>query len=99
MGDSLETSEVGILRMEDLWHRFGEAISAFVITIFSALGGVYVKDKRKAEARFLKLEAQVMEHKRDIAVVQESVKNIKEDTNDIKASQQHIINILTRSPK
>lgn len=71
--------------MEDLWNKFGAIIAA----IISSLGGLYLYDRQNTNSRLNKLEQDVAKHNTDVAVIRESLVNLKEDTQEIKSILQN----------
>ena len=52
--------------------------------LISALGGYVLYEKKAVDARIDKIENDLAQHKIDVAVIQEGIKNLKEDTQEIK---------------
>lgn len=77
--------------MEAVWDKIGAIIAA----IITALGGVYVYDRTTMNNRISKVEKDIAQHKTDIKVIEVKFMELKEDTEEIKASQKAIIELLT----
>lgn len=78
--------------MEALWDKIGAIIAA----IITALGGWYVYDRKSMNDRITKIENESVQHKIDIKVIEVRFNELKEDTAEIKKSQQDIIELLTK---
>lgn len=78
--------------MEVLWDKLG-SIAAAIIT---ALGGWYMYDRKTTNDRIVKLESESNQHKIDIKVIETKFTELKADTEEIKSSQQTILNLLLK---
>jgi hypothetical protein len=79
--------------MEDICNKLNYIIAALI----SALGGYVLYERQKIDNRLTSLETADKEHKAEIAVLKESLNNLKGDTEEIKESQKAIIELLTAS--
>ena len=61
-----------------------EKLWTVVAAVISALGGFVLYERKRVDGRLSKLEQDLSQHKADIAVVRESLTNLKEDTQEIK---------------
>ncbi len=61
-----------------------EKVWAVIAAIVSALGGFFIYERKRVDNRLSKIEQDMAQHKTDIAVVRESLLNLKEDTQEIK---------------
>lgn len=77
--------------MEDLWNKIGVIIAA----IISALGGLYVHDRKTTNDRLSNVEQQLSRHETDIQVIETKFSDLKEDTAEIKETQKNILALLT----
>ncbi len=57
---------------------------AMLAAVVSALGGFVLYERNKIDARFVKIEQDISDHKINVAVFKESLLNLKEDTEEIK---------------
>lgn len=67
--------------------------------IISALGGFVIYERNRVENRLIKIEQEMSEQKTDLAVVKESLMNLKEDTQEIKEGQKALLDLLNRRKK
>ena len=72
MGDTLEME----LIPDKIW--------AVMAAIVSALGGYFLYEHKTIDRRLSKIETDLNEYKTDVAVIKESLGNLKEDTQEIK---------------
>ncbi len=70
-----------------------------MVSILGALAGFFMYHHKKLNDRVSSLEAELSDHKRDIAVVKESLTNLKDDTQEIKELQNKIVDILVQKQK
>lgn len=66
--------------MDIIPEKFWAIVAAFI----SALGGFVMYERKKVDNRLSKIEQDLYQHKTDLAVVRESLVNLKEDTQEIK---------------
>lgn len=78
--------------MEDLWNKIGVVVAA----IISALGGLYIHDRKTTNDRLSKVEQDIARNKTDIKVIETKFSDLKEDTAEIKETQKTILNLLTK---
>lgn len=78
--------------MEDLWNKIGVVIAA----IISALGGLYIHDRKTTNDRLSKVEQDIAINKTDIKIIETKFSDLKEDTAEIKETQKTILNLLTK---
>ncbi len=76
-----------------------DKVWAVLTAIISTLGGFIIYERRQIENRFVKIEKDISENQIDVAVFKESLENLKEDTQEIKRSQQNIIDLLVKKRK
>jgi len=81
--------------MEVLWDKIGVIIASLI----TAMGGLYMYDRKINNERLTKLEKDSSQHRTDIRIIEVKFAELKEDIEEIKGSQQYIINLLTTSPK
>lgn len=81
--------------MEIMWEKVGAIIGA----IITALGGFYMYDRKTIHDRLTSLETQLVQSKLDIKVIEVRFDELKNDTEEIKKSQQAIIQLLTHRRK
>lgn len=70
-----------------------------IAAVVSALGGFVVYERNRVDTRISKIEQELAQHKTDVAVVKESLVNLKEDTQEIKEAQRDMIEMLSRRRK
>lgn len=73
-----------------------EKLWTVVAAIISALGGFVLYERKRVDVRLSKIEQDLSQHKSDIAVVRESLTNLKDDTQEIKEA---IMELLSRRRK
>lgn len=73
-----------------------EKLWAIIAAVISALGGFFVYERKRVDNRLNKIEQEMSEHKVDVAVVRESLTNLKEDTQEIKVLLQDLLIIKRR---
>lgn len=78
--------------MDDLWNKLGTIVAA----IITALGGFYMYDRKTTHDRLTKVESDLAQNKTDIKVIETRFIELKEDTAEIKETQQAIIKLLSR---
>ena len=81
--------------MEDIWDKVGAIIAALI----TAMGGLYMYDRKSTNERLTKLEIESAQHHTDIKVIEAKFAELKEDTEEIKESQKAIISLLTPKRK
>lgn len=81
--------------MEDIWDKIGAIIAALI----TAMGGLYMYDRKSTNERLTKLEIDSAQNKLDIKVIETKFAELKSDTEEIKESQKAIISLLTPKRK
>lgn len=77
--------------MEAIWEKIGAIIAAFI----TAVGGLYMYDRKTTNERLTKVENDLNQNKIDIKVIETKFTELKEDTEEIKESQKAIITLLS----
>lgn len=78
--------------MEDLWNKIGAVVAA----IITAVGGLYMYDRKTVHDRLTKVETEVSQNRTDIKIIEVKFSELKEDTEEIKETQKEILRLLSR---
>lgn len=82
---------------------WGDKLWVVLAAVISAFGGYVMYERKKIDGRLDRLEDDVAdhytEHKTELAAFKETLKNLKEDTEEIKSSQQQMLNLLIKRRK
>lgn len=79
--------------------EWSDKIYSVLAAIITGIVGFFMYERKKTDERFERIETELSQHKSDIAVVQEAVRNIKGDTDEIKESQKVMLDLLTLKRK
>jgi hypothetical protein len=78
--------------LEYIWEKLG----AIVASLVTFLGGLYMYDRKVIHDRLTLVERDVSQNKADIKVIETQFHELKNDTEEIKASQRAIIELLLK---
>lgn len=92
MGNPMETEYIN---MDDIWNKMGAIIGAAI----TALSGLYMNERRIFNNRIATIEKESSKHTSDIRLIENKHEDLKSDLNEIKASQQTILELLLSKSK